>query len=71
MAAGPRFLSVGLIIMPSFAFSCFNTDFCSGVRFRRLRCLFLLIRLKCFSFSSFSKAEILLREQVAGANLCL
>jgi hypothetical protein len=35
MAAGPRFLSVGLIIILPFLRSLIKADFCRGVRFRR------------------------------------
>ena len=56
--AGPRFLSVGLIIIFLFCFSCVGTLCCIGDRLVNLIFLFLVDRCSCFRFRSFSKVVI-------------
>lgn len=59
IVAGPRFLSVGLMIMFGFFFREFSACVCSGVRLDRLEFLYFICSVRCACLSCFSKCVIL------------
>jgi hypothetical protein len=59
IAAGPRFLSVGLMIMFGFFLREFSAYVCSGVRLDRLEFLYFICSVRCACLSCFSQCVIL------------
>jgi hypothetical protein len=57
--AGPRFLSIGLMMRFLLSRRARRVFTCSGLRLQGLVFWFLAMKTRCFSFSFFSKSVIL------------
>ena len=70
MTAGPRFLSVGFIMISLFLFRSLKACVCIGVRVERFVLLCLVVRQLCLFFSALSNSVILFSISIGAGGGC-